>query len=326
MYQSYPLTVAKKAERFDYFSSIVDELFSPSQSEMVNSDVTTFTGELEATDLGQVKIAKVGTSPLTVNRTRGHISKLTEAPYLVKFQLQGESVFTQRNNEVHLTPGDFVICTTAEPYKLQFTQDYQMSVLAVAESSMNRLMRKPDNLLGKCMPANDPCCGLLSSFVNSVVEKMADLPAPMAERVEINILDLLGGVINSHGEKSRAYRLSASEQVQNIKAYINDNLRNRKLGPVMIAEALGVSTRYVHKIFASQPSTVTRYILTKRLEGCRGMLASSDTDSLSITEIAMHWGFYDLSHMTRAFREKYQMTPSMFRSQSNLLENHESSL
>jgi len=217
MYQSYPLTVAKKAERFDYFSSIVDELFSPSQCEMVNSDVSTFTGELEATDLGQVKIAKVGTSPLTVNRSWGHISKLTEAPYLVKFQLQGESYFTQRNNEVHLTPGDFVICTTAEPYKLQFTQDYQMSVLAVAESSMNRLMREPGNLLGKCMPANDPCCGLLSSFVNSVVEKMADLPAPMAERVETNILDLLGGVINSHREQKQSHRLSASEQVKNIK-------------------------------------------------------------------------------------------------------------
>lgn len=322
MYQSYPLTVAKKAERFDYFSSLVDELFSPSQCDLVNSNVSEFNGELEATDLGQVKIAKVGTSALTVNRTKSHISHLTDAPYLVKFQLQGESFFTQRNNEIHLTPGDFVICTTAEPYKLQFTTDYQMSVLAVAETSMNRLMRNPDNLLGKCMPADDPCCGLLSSFVSSVVEKMADLPAPMAERVETNILDLLGGVINSHGEQKQSHRLSATEQVETIKTYINDNLRNRRLGPVMIAEAMGVSTRYIHKIFASQPNTVTRYIRTKRLEGCHRMLAHSDADSLSITEIALHWGFYDLSHMTRAFSEQYHMAPSVFRAKSRALTTH----
>ena len=312
MYQSYALAKTPRKERFDRFVDVVDDLFSPSLCER-STRHTKFRARIDAADLGDVKIASISTSALRVHRRPQDIAQISSAPFLVKFQLAGESLFSQRGNDAHLRPGDFVIGSAAEPYQLQFDGPYQMSVLAVAEATMQRMMRNPEDILGKRMPASDPCCSLLSSFVANVVEKMPELPVQMAKRVETNILDLLGGVIGAHTDKLHTQRKPALEQLRNVKGYIQDNLRNRRLGPAMIAEALGVSTRYVHKLFASEPTTLARYIRALRLERCHEMLLDEAHQSMSITEIALHWGFYDLSHMTRAFSERFGIAPSGLR-------------
>jgi AraC-like DNA-binding protein len=239
---------------------------------------------------------------------------MCDAPYLIKFQLQGEAFWSQRNNGVHLRPGDFVICSTSEPYTLRFEGPYRMPVLAVPEPVMRRLTPDPDQFLGRRMPRDDAACSLLSSFVAQVVQRMPALPEPMIKRVETNILDLLGGVLSAHSTKITQAHVPREQQATNIKGFIQDNLRNRRLGPAMIAQAFGVSTRYVHKIFAGDSLTVNRYIQSVRLDAGYRSLIDPKFASFSITDIAVYWGFYDLPHMTRCFRKTYGATPRGVRS------------
>ena len=57
--------------------------------------------------------------------------------------------------------------------------------------------------------------------------------------------------------------------------------------------------------------TIGRYFRTLRLQGCRPALEQGHAPGCSFTELALSWGFYDLSHMTRAFRAEFGLTPSM---------------
>ena len=310
MYQSFPATRLPRQERFDYFAAVVDEVFCP--MECRPEEPGSFNAQIEIADLGNLRIAHVSTSPVHVRRRRRDIARMSTAPYLIKFQLEGEAFWSQRGRDVHLRPGDFVIASTAEPYTLQFDGPYRMPVLGVSDSTMHRLTPDPDRFLGRRMPGEDASCGLLSSFVAQVVPRMSELPDPMAERVETNILDLLGGVLSAHGGSS-AHFLPKTEQLAKIRGFIADNLRNRRLGPAMIAEALGVSTRYIHKLFAQESLTLTRYIRAQRTEACRRSLTDPAFRHLSITDIALYWGFYDLSHFTRSFREAYGTTPRQYR-------------
>lgn len=313
MYETFPVANIAPHERFDYFAGVVDDLFSPTLCETSSASRQSFRCDVRSAEIGQLKIAKVSTDALCVSRRRRDIARISDAPYLVKFQLQGESLFTQRGNEAHLRPGDFVICSTAEPYHLRFDGPYQMSVLAVADNTMQRMLRNIDQLLGQRMPADDPSCGLLSSFVSVVVDKIESLPGPMAERVETNLLDLLGGVVSARTEATTIARQPALDTLVKVRGFIDDNLRNRRLGPAMVASAFGISTRYLHKLFSAEPETLTRYIRRCRLEACRQTLIDPAAQSMSITEIALHWGFYDLSHMTRAFSSQFGASPSAFR-------------
>lgn len=312
MYQSYAMTTLPPRERFGYFQAVVDRVFCPMHVEPRAQSAQPFGGCIEAADLGSVQLAKVSTSPCTVRRREQDIARITDAPYLVKFQLKGESYWSQRGRAAHLRPGDFVICSTAEPYTLQFRDAYEMPVLALSDTTMRGLTPDPDQFLGVRMAGEDADCGLLSSFVAQVVVRMSRLRDPMVRRVEANILDLLGGVLAARaGDGS----LTAAQQLCRIKAYIAEHLHDRRLGPAMIAAAFGVSTRYVHTLFENEPMTVGRHVRSLRVHACRRMLETQPASEASLTDVALTWGFYDLSHMSRCFREEFGTTPSEFRAQ-----------
>jgi AraC-like DNA-binding protein len=310
MYQSFPVDTIRQAERFDYFLSVIDEVFCPMHCAPAGR-AAQFVAKLDAAELGDMRLARVSTSPLAVSRRPRDIALIKDPPYLLKFQIRGEARWSQRGREVHLHPGDFVIASTAEPYRLDLVTPYEMLVLAVPGMTMRRLAANPEQFLGRCMPAEDAACGLLSSFVAQAARRLPRLPEAMVERVQTNVLDLLGGVLDAHG--SSPVDRSREAQVRRIKQFIIQNLRLRRLGPEMIARNFGISTRYLHKLFANEEHTVTRLIRAERLEACHRALSHANYAEVSITDIALQWGFYDLPHMTRCFRETYGITPKEFR-------------
>jgi AraC family transcriptional regulator, positive regulator of tynA and feaB len=308
MYQSYSLATTQPRERFDYFHGIVDGVFCRMTLDIDRGVRAAFEASLESTDLGRVQLVRVSTSPLQVRRLPQDIARIDDPPYLVKFQRAGESLWSQRGRDVHVRRGDFVVCSTAEPYALRFRGPYDMPVLVVPQSIMRRVTPDPDQFLGVRMAGDDADCGLLSSFVFQVAARMNRLAAPMMRRVEANILDLLGAVLNA---RARPGSTSRAGQLARIKVYIGEHLHERQLGPGTIAAALRLSTRYVHSVFEGEDTTVGGYIRRCRLAACRESLESAGP-SFSLTDIALRWGFYDLSHMTRCFNREYGAPPRRF--------------
>jgi len=308
LYQSFPVAAVPERERFSYFQSVVDSVFCPMQVQPHGGSGASFRGCVEATELGSVRLARVATSACVVQRLVGDVARLADAPYLVKFQLRGESYWSQRNREIHLKPGDFVVASMAEPYSLKFCDDFEMPVLALTPRAMRALTPNPDQFLGVRMAGEEADCGLLSSFVAQVVARMSRLREPMISRVEANILDLLGGVL---GARAASGAVSTGQQLGQIRAYIERHLHDRRLGPGMIAAAFKISTRCVHSLFETEPMSLGRHISSLRVESSRRMMLEDRKRSL--TDIALDCGFYDLSHMSRCFRNQYQVTPREYR-------------
>lgn len=308
MYQSHSLATTQPRERFDCFQSIVDGVFCRMTLDIDRAVRAAFEARLESTDLGRVQLARVSTSPIWVRRRPQDIARLDDPPYLIKFQRSGESLWTQRGRDVHVRPGDFVVCSTAEPYALRFLGPYDMSVLVVPQLVMRRVAPDPDQFLGVRMAGEEADCGLLSSFVFHVAARMNRLAAPVMRRAEANILDLLGAVLSA---RARPGPMSRAGQLARIKAYIAEHLHERRLGPATIAAALHLSTRYVHAVFEGEGTTVGGYIRRCRLTACRESLESAGP-SQSLTDLALRWGFYDLSHMTRCFNREYGAPPRRF--------------
>lgn len=310
MYRSFPLDGVRREERFDYFLSVIDEVFCPMHCVPI-AGARSFAATLEAAELGDLRLARIGASPVAVTRRARDIARIQDPPYLLKFQTRGEARWSQRGREVHLKPGDFVIASTAEPYRLDVPMHHEMLVLGIPGTVMRELAPHPEQFLGRRMPAEDAACGLLSAFVMEAARRFPDLPEEMAARLRANVLDLLGGVLDARA--SRPPQRSKAAQIRRIKQFIALNLKLRHLGPESIAQSFGISTRYVHKLFADEEQTVTGYIRRLRLEACARALADPAHARTSITDIALQWGFYDLPHMTRCFREAYGVAPREFR-------------
>ncbi len=102
---------------------------------------------------------------------------------------------------------------------------------------------------------------------------------------------------------------------QAILAYIDRHLADPHLSVAGIASAFGLSSRTVHKLFEGEAMTVARAIWDRRLDRCRSDMADPCFAAHSITEIAHLWGFSDSQHFSRAFRQRYGLTPRDYRNQ-----------
>jgi AraC-like DNA-binding protein len=76
---------------------------------------------------------------------------------------------------------------------------------------------------------------------------------------------------------------------------------------------LGISVRYVHKLFGFTGKTFSAHVLAKRLDFVRRDLVCTNCYNQPISMIAYRWGFNDISAFIRAFKKKYGCSPSEYR-------------
>ena len=184
---------------------------------------------------------------------------------------------------------------------------------------MEAFVNHPARHLGVRMDARVGANGLFSQFVTAMASRMDTLDGDLAQRLQANVLDLLVTSLGYARETQRRELLSCGlkgEYLQRIKYFIRKNLDNELLGPDWIAEALHISTRYLHMLFEAEDLSVSRYIQRLRLESCRAALVDPAFAGYPVSEIAYRSGFKDASHFSRVFKAEYGETPARFRRSS----------
>ncbi len=300
-----------QTRNLDIWNQQVSEVFCPMSC---NTDAATFTGHISLGRLDTIRLASVGGSRLNVSRTKHHIAQASDNYYLVKFQMSGTSSIQHLGREELLRPGDFVVCSSSDPYELRFSDPYQQVVLSIPQLQLDELAPNIHPLLGLAMSGQDPVNGMLSQFVFSIAQRYEQLQAPVLRRMEANVLDLLLTTL----EARQTPELMKSESVQTehvnrIKRFISMHLQDARLNPEFIAKAEGIGTRYLHMLFKQEGLSVSRYIQLKRLEAAARNLTDPGLNKASTLDIALQVGFNDISHFHRCFKSTFGVTPKQYR-------------
>jgi AraC-like DNA-binding protein len=94
--------------------------------------------------------------------------------------------------------------------------------------------------------------------------------------------------------------------------FIEENIRNPNLTPKMAADHFGVSTRYIHKIFAASGNTFATSVTSARLDCIRRELESFGERRRCISSLACYWGFDSISTFNRAFKRRFDSSPRAY--------------
>jgi AraC-like DNA-binding protein len=158
------------------------------------------------------------------------------------------------------------------------------------------------------LKADRALVGVFSGLLVATAQALPNLSVDQLRPVELALTEFLAaalaesilGASPSGGVSPHLHRIS-----QTLETLLPDpNLSLRRL-----AEASGVSPRYIQKLFAAADDTFGHYLRTRRLERCRADLSSPLCARLSISEICFRWGFNDSAHFSRAFRNQYGLSP-----------------
>jgi len=115
---------------------------------------------------------------------------------------------------------------------------------------------------------------------------------------------------SSHSETNYKHTI-----LERIRTFALSNLDDPTLSPRALADHFQISTRYLHALFKMTDETVGSWLKKERLRRCLEMLQRPAGRHHTITEIAQEWGFQDMSHFSKSFRQVYGMSPREARQQ-----------
>jgi len=107
---------------------------------------------------------------------------------------------------------------------------------------------------------------------------------------------------------AKKFRLAAPELF-----HLRRHFADPDLCAANVAAAVGVSRRYLHRLYAEDDRSFREELIALRIEACLRALLDANQAEKTIAEIAFAAGYADISQFNRHFRRLKGTTPSQLR-------------
>jgi AraC-like DNA-binding protein len=235
----------------------------------------------------------------------------------VGVQAEGAAVWAQLGSRTPCAPGDVFVTDPSRPWQLCEPAGFRLHLYTVPRELTGLSDDELAVLWGVHGRTGGGVAPLLAPLLTAAAEAAPTYPPHIAHGVAGSVVDLLGTLAAERRTRARASAAHRAEHderaamARRVRHFVNENLADRALSPEHIAARHHVSVRYLHKVFAAEGTTLSRWIRRRRLEECRRELARpAGPGQASLATVARRWGFANAAHFSRSFRAAYGVSPS----------------
>ncbi|MEJ0035511.1 MAG: helix-turn-helix domain-containing protein [Gammaproteobacteria bacterium] len=308
----YTTAAVPRGARASYWNELYARRFA--QVTFSPVDREGFEAELRVGSVGPIGIARVQSKPTDIERNRAHIDRSESRIFSFLLQAHGSGVFFHYGHETRMEEGDFALCDSAAPHRFICSEGTELIILRTSPDVLRSYLPDPEQLCGLRLAANKGITGTAANMARKLWSLAENgMPEKFSAMVARNVLDIMATSYAMAFDTPLSDSSAVSARKLQAKRYIEAHLREPDLTPCTVANALGISPRYLRMLFCGGTENASRYILRRRLEECAKQLSSALWRGHTITEIAFSSGFNSAAHFTRVFRDEYSVTPSQFR-------------
>jgi AraC-like DNA-binding protein len=272
-----------------------------------------FRGRIQLTELGPLRLSELTSDVQRLRRTQRTISPRDPECYLVAVPLRACGVLRQDDREAGLCPGDIAICDATRPYEIAPSGAFRLLVIMCPRRLLRLAPADVQRLTAVTLSGRKGIGALVSGFLSGLPAQLAECDECSAVQLADIVVDLLFTTFVQHLRDTDLVPDSRRRLLRQVVRFVEDNLHDPGLDPAAIASAVHISTRYVHKLFEIEGTTVGTWIRSRRLEHCRRDLADPAFRSRPVSTVGARWGLADPSRFSRLFRETYQLSPREYR-------------
>ena len=270
-----------------------------------------FEASLVAAQLGLAQVCRITVGPHRIDRTQRLIRQCDPELVKIVYQVRGQVCLEQLDQRLVMSPGDWCIYEGSKPYGLFNLQPAEQIALVLPRQALTGKAFDLSACLAKPFLAASGVAMILRQCLISTLKETdamggqarADLGETLIELARMALQEKLG----------RSHATGKEQMRERVKAFIRKNISDTQLSVESISSHFNCTTRYLHKIFDGEETTLSRFIWNTRLERCSRELGSLAEADRSITEIAFQWGFSNSAHFSRAFRERFGASPRTYR-------------
>jgi AraC family transcriptional regulator, positive regulator of tynA and feaB len=297
--------------RLEYWSALASNAITPMR--VAAGEQSSFEGRLWTEKLGAIDIARAYSSSVVIRRTPADVSRSAERAFLLSITEEASYSFRVRGRQLVGRPGDLLLTDSAEPEEI------------VHSGCTAIVLRMPGTLLKAHLPAADDVTGLIvrgdrgaglvaSTMIRSLARNMRQgFDRSVCDHLTAALLhSVAAAYAEAFGVKSTAIATAETRRFE-ITRYVEEHLGDSDLTVQKAALAFGVSDRYVRMLFGATGEPLSSYIQRRRLEESARQLRDPLWRARTVSEIAFNWGFNSLGSYDRAFKSRFDVTPSEYR-------------
>lgn len=227
---------------------------------------------------------------------------------LVTIMKEGRALASQAGRECRLKPGDILLLDLKEAFHIETSEILTHSIY-FEPGPLNELVPQIAGLTGLAIDGKRGAGALFRSVVDELFSLASSIDEELADRTAAMLPYVLATALTSLPEANISMP-SASKlmQKQRMRDFALTHLRDPELSPDYIAASLNLSKRYIYDVHAGEPLSLMKWVWTERLARCHKELGMAALKRRPIGEIARSWGFTDVAHFSRVFRERYGVT------------------
>jgi AraC-like DNA-binding protein len=232
----------------------------------------------------------------------------TSRPRFVLIRMRtGQGLLRHRGGETALGPDECVLVDGREPYDLQVGAGSRSVCLHVPVDWVEGYLPDPKLAIGVPLGSLEPWVTMLREVIDAIHADNGASSPPLIARSLCTALALCADAIEVH---STAHSRATFQSLQRTLAELAPTSH---VTSAEIAQAHGISRRYLHAIYAANGTSCNRELIRVRLERAHRLLREPSVRDQSIEDIAWQCGFADAGHFRRRFRAQFGVSPSAVR-------------
>jgi AraC-like DNA-binding protein len=232
---------------------------------------------------------------------------------ILTINTEGVTCSSQFSREVRAGRFDGAIMSCAEPSAFSVAAPARFMLIGMPRRPIAAMVNDPEAAIGQVLRNETEPLRLLTRYVSMAEDSVTFANAQLREVFTTHVYDLVAlalGAVRDAEATARRRGLPAARLLA-AKAFARRQLHRPDLRADIVAAHLGITPRYLHRLFESEGLSFLEYALAERLERAHRMLLAEPRRS--VTAIAFAVGFGDLSYFNRTFRRRFGRTPTELR-------------
>lgn len=257
-------------------------------------------GRVESHAVGPLVVADVRSVAQTFRRTSGLIARHGEDRLQVGLVRAGDVQLDQDGRVSRVPPGSFVLYDTTRPFTWTMTGDWRMVVFTWPRETVPIDDRRLPSLTSR--PMRDGASTVVARAALTELGRMGAVDGVEGVQLAGRVAELVLAAVDLR---------APSDLLRQVLDLIEARLDDPALCPEALARACHLSLRSLHRLFADQPRSLSRWIRHRRLERARAELVAVPDRPIAV--VAARYCFSDPTVFARAFREEFGCSPRDFR-------------
>jgi AraC-like DNA-binding protein len=228
----------------------------------------------------------------------------------------GNGTLKTERGTVAFGKGDLLYGKTAREMALTSLSHVRLNCAFFPRSGSSvRLATVPTGSVASPLVIAHGSTAFLGELLRSAADKIATIGSDEIRPLETALTEFLFAAVLAASAARSMIDGSAAKNAILLRAtqLLEAQLSDCELSPSGAARQLGISVRYLQKLFEEAGENVNHYIRRRRLECSYEELMDPLYFQQSIAEISFRWGFNDSAYFSRSFKDLFGLSPSQHR-------------